>query len=147
MSSSYELDEIITDETEESAPPKAGCLRRLGCMGALVIWFIVMLFPCFVMALVFQKEISITTGELPDQRMRLWLVMEPRQEGLGFSNVSVTTDGARACMQTHVTFWLWEGEAEPSEYCECYLRDAENERWLLESLTEAACSALPVMSE
>lgn len=149
MSDSYEQDLATEqpDEVAEAIPAKGGYLWRVGCAGALVIWFIVMLFPCFVIALVFQKEISISTGDLPDQRMRLWLVMEPRQEGLGFSNVQVMQAEGQACVQTNVHFWLWEGDAEASEYCECYLRDAEDTRWLLQSVGEGACSALPMVGE
>lgn len=147
MSHSDELQEITTEATEETAAPKAGCLRRVGCAGALVIWFIVMLFPCFMITLAFQKEISIATGDLPEQRLRLWLVMEPRQEGLGFSSTSVSTHDDQSCMQTNVRFWLWEGNADSSQYCECYLRDSENERWLLQNMNEGVCSALPLADE
>ncbi|MFN8565855.1 MAG: hypothetical protein U0703_30415, partial [Anaerolineae bacterium] len=60
--------------TETPSKPRRSPLRRAGCIVALVIWFGILLLPCFLVVLAVQQEISIPTGGAPDQRLRLWLI-------------------------------------------------------------------------
>jgi hypothetical protein len=95
-------------------------LRNPGCVVALIIWFVVLLSPCFMIVLAVRGEISIPTGGAPEQRLRIWLIQEARQSGIGMSSASVQQNSENLCVQTTVSFILWRGEAEPTQYCECY---------------------------
>jgi hypothetical protein len=126
---------------EEAQPrPPRHPLRNPGCVIALVIWFLVLLSPCFLIVLAVRSEISITTGSAPEQRMRVWVIQEAGQSGVGFSNVDVkhTSDEA-LCVQTNVNFLLWRGKAESTQYCECY-EQAES-GWQTTSVEQGVCSA------
>jgi|SRR5690606_34885709 hypothetical protein len=113
-------------------------LRRPGCVIALIIWFLLLLSPCFMIVLAVRGEFSITTGSAPEQRVRLWLIQEIGQSGIGLSNAEVRQTGEDAiCVQTNVQFLLWRGQAEPTQYCECYER-AESE-WQAASVEQGAC--------
>lgn len=123
----------------ENQPSLRHPLRRPGCVIALVLWFLILLTPCIMIMLATQGEISIPTGSAPEQRLRVWLVQEAAQSGIGISNVDVqwTTDEA-LCVQTSVRFLIWRGRAEePSQYCECYEK-AESD-WRISRVDEGAC--------
>jgi hypothetical protein len=108
-------------------------------MIALVIWFLVLLSPCFLIVLAVRGEISITTGSAPEQRIRVWVIQEAGQSGVGFSNVDIhqTADDA-LCVQTNVRFLLWRGHAEPTQYCECY--EQVESGWRTTSVNQGVCS-------
>ena len=105
--------------------PRRSPLRRLGCIIALVIWFAVLLSPCFLIVLATQQEIVVSTGSAPGQQTRLWLISEIDARGLALSSASVREqDESAICVQTDVRFFLWAGTAAPVSYCECYERDS-----------------------
>lgn len=116
-------------------------LRRAGCVVALVLWFLVLLAPCGLFYLATQGEIALTFNPSPPQIVRVWLVMEARQRGIGFSRPSIVVDAANqtVCVQTDVTFLLWEGRADDlaSTYCECYAQDSG--QWTLMSTGTGVC--------
>ena len=122
----------------EEQPAPRHPLRRPGCVIALIIWFLVLLSPCFMIVLAVRGEISITTGGAPEQRARVWLIQEAGQSGIGLSNVDVqqTADDA-ICVQTNVNFLLWRGEAEPTQYCECYTQAESG--WQATSVEQGSC--------
>lgn len=135
MSQQTELPPIETplpDELPPTPPRRFRGLRRLGCILLLVIWFMVLLLPCFMIVLATQQQITISQGSLPDQEIRIWLVMEQNQRGLGISSTSthpakgdnLPTDSL--CLQTNVNYLLWQGKGEASTYCECYAHDGDN---------------------
>ncbi|MCB9451705.1 MAG: hypothetical protein H6672_09710 [Anaerolineaceae bacterium] len=99
-------------------------LRRVGCLVAIVLWFLVLLAPCGLFYLATQGEIALTLSQSPPQTLRVWLVMEAGQRGIGFSHPSIVANVANqtVCVQTDVTFLLWEGQADDlaSTYCDCY---------------------------
>lgn len=114
-------------------------LRSPGCVIALIIWFVVLLLPCFLIILAVRGEISITTGSAPEQRLRIWVIQEAGQSGIGISNVDVQPNGADAlCVQTNVSFVMWRGEAEAMHYCECYAQSESG--WQLTSVEQSTCS-------
>ncbi len=129
-------------EDQSSPGTRRHPLRSPGCVIALVLWFVVLLSPCFMIVLAVRGEISMTTGSAPEQRVRVWLIQEAGQSGIGFSNVDVrqTADDA-LCVQTNVSFLMWRGEAGPTQYCECYER-AETE-WQATSVEQGACATTP----
>lgn len=110
----------------------------------LVIWFTLLLLPCVLFTLAVNQEIAIPTGDLPGQQVRIWLVMEVEQRGLGYSTASVTQRSeTEVCLTTDIGFLLWQGQAEAARYCECYARSSASEPWSLASMEMAACSPAP----
>lgn len=126
---------------EEITPPHVARhpLRNPGCVIALILWFAALLSPCVLLYLAMRGEISITTGSAPEQRVRIWLVQETQQSGIGLSNAAVLETEEALCVQTNVTFVLWRGRAEPTAYCECYTQTPSG--WQTLSVQENACFA------
>jgi hypothetical protein len=129
----------------ESPPPprKRGPLQRLGCGIALVLWFLLILSPCILFMLASRGELTLTLGSAPGQTARVWLVMEADERGLGYSwpTVHARDDGRALCVQTDVSFALWQGQAEPISYCECYQRAAEDASWDFVETIQGVCTA------
>lgn len=102
------------------APPKRSLIRRLGCGFALVLWALLLLSPCILITLAVRGEITFDTGSAPEQRFRMWLIMEPRERGIGISNGWIAHNENSMCVQTDVRFFLWQGAAESVSFCNCY---------------------------
>jgi hypothetical protein len=107
----------------------------------VIVWFLILLLPCFLVVLAVQQEISINTGGMPGQQIRLWLISEAEQRGLALSTGTVrqSADNA-ACVQTDVNYYLWTGSEVPSVYCECYERESAEASWSYVTSTAGACS-------
>jgi hypothetical protein len=136
-----EADEQI-EQPQPIVRKRRGPLARVGCAVALILWFTLLLSPCFAIVLVSRGEISIPTGNAPEQRIRVWLIMEAAQRGLGISNASIQSVGVnQLCVQTNISFLLWQGRGEPSSYCECYERNSESEGWNSTAVNTGACVA------
>jgi hypothetical protein len=136
------LSEELTTETVLSpVPPRRSPIRRAGCIAGLILWFLILLTPCFLIVLATQGEITITTGGAPGQQTRIWLVSEADQRGIVLSTASVRQPSENAlCVQTNVRFFLWAGEAEPTTYCECYERVSSGDPWELASTASGVCT-------
>ncbi len=122
--------------------PRRHRLRRFGCIVLLVVWFAILLLPCFMIALAVQGEIVLTQGDIPGQQIRFWLIMETRNRGIGISSASVIGDAETdVCVQTTVNYVLWQGtENETSVYCECFTRDSSDAGWSLASTNAGVCT-------
>lgn len=120
-------------------------LRRLGCGILLVLWFLVLLTPCALFMLASRGEMTLDLGSAPGQTARVWLVMEEDERGLGLSLPSVHTDDDpnALCVQTDVRYFLWQGEAEPVSYCDCYQRTSAESAWSYVETLQGACSPAP----
>src|SRR5690606_22251398 len=101
------------DNSPQAAPQRRSPLRRVGCATGVILWVLVLLIPCIFITLAVRYEITVDTGSAPEQRLRLWLIMEAEQRGVGFSSTSVQESEAQTCVQTDVQFFLWQGQAEP----------------------------------
>jgi hypothetical protein len=124
----------------ENHPSPRHPLRKPGCVIALVLWFVLLLTPCIMIVLAMQGEISIAIGSAPEQRLRVWLIQEAGQSGIGFSNADIRQASENAlCVQTNVNFLLWRGRAEPAQYCECYAQAESG--WQATRVEQGACSA------
>jgi hypothetical protein len=112
----------------DAPPTPAKRLRRLGCVAGLLLWLVVMLIPCFFIALAVQQEIVITQGSAPNQVLRFWLINEADHRGVGMSSASLHSGSQDngICVQTDVRFLLWTGQSEPTSYCECYAPVGDN---------------------
>ena len=114
-------------------------LRRPGCVIALILWFTLLLSPCIFIYLAANEEISIQTGDAPEQRLRIWLVQAAGQSGLGISNGTVyQQDDNNLCVQTDVNFLLWRGEGQSSQYCECYTHSQSG--WDTTEVNQGTCA-------
>jgi hypothetical protein len=125
------------------APPPKSPLRRPGCVIALIIWFLILLTPCPLFILLTQGEIRINVGSAPDQHIRLWLVMEPRERGFGLSSPSIHPGPSEGevCLQTDVRYLLWMGSAEDASYCECYQHPTDDSGWTPTTTITGMCPA------
>lgn len=117
-------------------------LRRLGCGILLVLWFLVLLTPCGLFMLASRGELTLDLGSAPGQSARIWLVMEPDERGIGLSLPTVHSgaDADSMCVQTDVRYFLWQGEAEPLSYCDCYRRDDARADWIYLETLQGMCS-------
>jgi hypothetical protein len=132
VESSAETGEQEGEVLPPSPPSRFRWFARGGCALLTVVWFLILLLPCFFIVLASQQQITISQGGLPDQQIRIWLIMESAQRGLGFSSTAtypvkeagLPTDGV--CLQTNVSYILWQGQGEASQYCECYSGSGDN---------------------
>ncbi len=114
-------------------------LRRTGCALGVLVWAVLMMIPLLLFALAVRGEISVATGGAPEQRLRVWLIMDAAQRGVGISTAAAYETGGGVCVQTDVRFLLWQGRPEAQQrYCECYERGAAGE-WRATSVVSGAC--------
>lgn len=118
-----------------------GCLWRAGC---LVIWLPLIALPIVLLALAVQGEIALWHGsDFPDNHehpfLQAKLLMDIETRGLNVtrSYVASEQDGGGVCVQTHVSYLLWQGESTPASYCDCYAR--RGDRWELQSTAAGDC--------
>jgi hypothetical protein len=132
--------DVTTRYVPARQPPRRSPLRRPGCIAMLIVWFgLLLAIPIFLFSMLTAGEISVTTGDAPDQRARLWLISNIRERGFGYSNAWVASRSETGlCVQTDVRYWLWQGSQEPSAFCECY--DRVDGVWNFVSTTQGACS-------
>jgi hypothetical protein len=127
----------VPDEVLQPKPRSR--VRRIGCGIALVIWVILLVLPCIAIALISQGEIAIQLGDLPGQSLRVWLIQDSTERGIGVARPSVHTNAdATTCLQTDTSFLLWMGKGDPTSYCDCYDRDGDN--WKSVSSTQGSCN-------
>lgn len=92
-------------------------VRQWGCIAAVVVWLGLMICPIFVCVLI--RNGQIEWGNDPQNQMRLFLVQERGQEGVGFQWTRPANDDA-SCIYTTVRYpIMFEGEAENSSSCQC----------------------------
>ena len=122
-------------------PPRGSRLRRAGCTVAVIVWFAILLTPCFCFALASQGEFSVRLGDVPGQSLRIWLLSESRQRGIGISRPSVVASSVagQVCLQTDVSFVLWAGSEDATSYCECFAQSA-NATWDMVSNNQGSCT-------
>ena len=130
-----------SENTPDAAPvvkPRSR-LRRIGCGIGLIIWLLLLLFPCVAIALVSQGEITAQLGNVPGQNLRIWLIQDATQRGIGIARPSVHTDNnANVCLQTDTSFLMWMGKGASTSFCECYTHDGDN--WKSVSSTQGTCN-------
>lgn len=134
-------DAPVASNVEAGASPRRHPLRRLGCGTVLILWFLLLLTPCFLLTLAVQQEIVITTGSLPGQQFRVYLISEAMQRGVVVSNSTIVGRQSEnnACLETHVRYLLWTGSEESSTYCECFSRTGGENEWASDMATTGIC--------
>lgn len=119
--------------------PRRSVLRRLGCLVAIVVWgFLLCALPFGFVTLLVEKEIVIPLSDKPEHEIRLFLLDEPDQRGVGLSrpNLESQTEGAY-CVKTSLHYLIWEGEGENLNYCDCYEKFGDS--WGLTFIGDANC--------
>jgi hypothetical protein len=126
---------------ETSQPKRRSLRRRLGCGVVLVIWFALILSPCLCIVLATQGEILVHFSDVPGNALRIWLVNEAHERGIGIARPSVrgTNDPNVVCVQTEVTFIFWQGEGKPTHYCECYTHSDQAGDWSPSTTESSDC--------
>lgn len=96
--------------------------RRFGCFVLILIWFVLLLLPCFLIMLATQSEISIQVGNVPGQVIRIWLIEGAKERGIAISRPSIVLNAVTnaTCVQTDTSFLLWMGRGEATQFCDCY---------------------------
>jgi hypothetical protein len=124
------------------APPKKKSRwSRAGCAVFLLLWCVILLIPGFFIYMSVNQEIAIQWSDVPEHRFRIWLVSEIRQRGFGISTASIAQqDATSACVQTDLRYLLWQGQGEPSVYCECYARVGTEATWSYVNTTPEPCT-------
>lgn len=110
--------------------------KRWGCLFGILAWLALMAIPFCLLLLAFQGDITIHhRGDVPSSFehpfAQVVLIMEPREQGLRFTRSTVQRlSENEVCMQTYISFWMWEGEGQDSvSYCKCYARVDHAEGW------------------
>jgi hypothetical protein len=91
-------------------------LRRLGYLFIIIIWLVVMAFPIFAFTLAGRGEMMF--GEPAGSHVRLFLLQEPDAEGVGVEWTRPYRSQP-ACTRTSVTYLMWEGRSQNTNYCQC----------------------------
>lgn len=126
----------------EETPRRRRPARRAGCTIVVILWFLLLLTPCVCIALITQGEIIIPQGSAPGQEIRIWLIMEADQRGLGVSTTSVQQPQPSAlCVESDTRFLFWTGSAEPLTSCVCYERTGEDQPWSTTSVANGVCES------
>ncbi|GAB1421819.1 hypothetical protein MASR2M15_20100 [Anaerolineales bacterium] len=100
-------------------------IKRAGCGFLLIGWFLLLLLPCFLFSLAARGTLGIGHPGLPEPEnhplVQVQLISEIDYRGLALtrSYLSSQTD-SNLCIETAVSYLLWEGEGDNALYCECY---------------------------
>lgn len=91
-------------------------LRRTVYFLLFLLWLLVMAFPLVAAVLAIQGQIQ-AGDEISGRHVRLFLVQEPDQEGVGVEWTQPAA--ADRCRQGRILFLMWEGTGENARYCRC----------------------------
>ncbi len=125
-------------------------IKRAGCGLLLGLWFTLLLTPCALFYLASNGEIRIWNGDnIPESyahpRLLVELVSEVDYRGLQFTrSFEVDTfDNSVLCLQTDVSYFLWESieENQNTSYCDCYAKDDTESIWSLSETSADVCMA------
>ncbi len=90
-------------------------LRRLGYVFIFIAWLLVMLFPVFAFQLATKGELA--WGEETGRQVRVFLLQDKNAEGIGVQSTRPQPNSA--CFTTTVRYYMWVGEGQNSQYCQC----------------------------
>ena len=129
------------------AARKPSLPRRLGCWLLVALWFAILSTPCGLFYLAANGEIRLEHSQIPDPhahpRLLISLISESADRGLRIerSTMMPADEDARLCVETAVTFLLWQssGGNQDVKYCDCYRRADSDSAWQLASTYSAAC--------
>ena len=91
-------------------------LRRLLYLLIVLIWLLIMLFPLLAFTLATTGEMN--WGQEGERQVRLFLLQEKDTEGVGLQVSRPQTDNP-SCVNTRVSYFLWQGTGQNSHHCAC----------------------------
>ncbi len=110
---------LTPPSAQRNSVPTSSVDRPIG-RGACVIAVLGLLalfsIPLAAFVLATRGEIVWRRGEASD---RLFLLNEAEVQGLGLESARPLTVEAAQCVRTRVRYFLWRGEGDKVEYCEC----------------------------
>lgn len=128
--------------------PRRNPLRRLGCGLALIVWFGILLIPGFLLMLAMQEEVAIWHGgDFPEREyhpaLQISLLMDIDTRGVNItrSYIATSSGDTAACVETQVSYVLWQGRGDPATYCDCYTRATAGEAWTYTGTEQGRCGA------
>lgn len=134
-------DETSTERVRHEPFRPARFVRRLGCGALLMVWFVLMLWPCVLLTVIMEGEFVVTISDRPNHDARIFNVQSDDTRGFGFSYAEVQEESSeRLCIKTYVRYIMWEGSNEPVDYCRCYER--VDEQWLTSPAVNDQCETL-----
>ena len=144
----FSQEEVDGEIIEVETPQKRGLLSRIGCGVLLIIWFTLLLTPCVFFYLASNGEIRIWHSDIPEPhthpRFLIELITEVDYRGLRFVNTSVVDpvlDDNALCVQTNVSYFLWETaeDNQDTSYCDCYARETDDSEWIWNQTVPEVC--------
>lgn len=118
---------------------------RIGCFAGVFIWSLIMLIPGFFCAIAFQGELALWYGDsMPDSAehpvIQVKLISEIEASGFIITNSYITGgDDTATCVQSNITYLLWNGDGENAQYCQCYERESVEENWVYQQTILGTC--------
>lgn len=125
-------------------------LRRGGCFLLFLAWLALMAFPCTLVTLLVNRELTVTHSDLPDHHTRLFLLQQPDERGFGLERGRIKSgseEEGQYCIVTSITYLLWEGEGENVGYCNCYEQLGQDWSATVVGGDKNTCEAPPVTPE
>lgn len=92
--------------------------RRLLYLIIILVWLLIMSFPVVALMLATQQQIEL--GNDVHNHIRIFLVQGSDAQGVGFEWARPISTNSQSCATTSVTYFLWEGTAEPATFCQCH---------------------------
>jgi hypothetical protein len=142
---SPQLPDLNIDQVPNS-PTRRKFFWRFGCFSGLMLWLVLMVIPPILFILALRGDITIPRyGDVPDRHeyplFQVKLIMEDDFRGLGLMNTKLFSDNdLNMCIQTNVSYFLWEGEGEPAVFCACYNRENDDMDWVWLETVRESCS-------
>lgn len=90
-------------------------LRRLTYFLVILVWLIIVSLPALAFFVAMNEQVQF--GSDPQSHVRIFLLQDQDAQGVGLEWAR-RTDGN--CARTSLRYWLWEGNADPISYCQCY---------------------------
>ena len=120
-------------------------LQRLGCAALIGVWLVIMLIPLVLIILAIDGEITLSHGSsMPDRhehpRLQIKLIKEPDYRGFQITNSTMKqVNEQNLCVQTEVRYFLWQGDGDNAQFCDCYNRGDGGEVWQFAETISGLC--------
>ena len=101
-------------DTDLDAAPRTYTWRS--CMVALIVILLIGLIPLFACRLITQGVLQF--GDEQGRFLNIFMLQEPDQEGVGVQWTRAFDDEAQ-CTRTTVRYYMFVGEGENFDFCEC----------------------------
>lgn len=97
-------------------------LRRILILLFVLVWLVLLLTPALAFYLAGNGQIQI--GQADGRHWRLFLIQESHVEGVGLERSRsvgppIDATGQVSCLKTTIDYWMWAGEGQSTEYCQC----------------------------